>query len=150
MADEDFTGGVKMDQFIKMFEAFTVPGLDVKAMVEGQRKNLDAMKEAAQIMAVGASDLAKKQTEIVRTAVQQAMSVTGEMRVGDMAAASKMQQEFVKKAFETGLNNARELAEIVGRSNQEAFQTIEQRVRENVEQLRSTAQRNASAMQDAT
>ena len=150
MADEDFTGGVKMDQFIKMFEAFTVPGLDVKAMVEGQRKNFDAMKEAAQIMAVGASDLAKKQTEIVRTAVQQAMSVTSEMRVGDVAAASKMQQEFVKKAFETGLNNARELAEIVGRSNQEAFQTIEQRVRENVEQLRSTAQHNASAMQDAT
>ena len=150
MADEDFTNGVKMDQFIKMFEAFTVPGLDVKAMVEGQRKNFDAMKEAAQIMAVGASDLAKKQTEIVRTAVQHAMSTAGEMRVGDVAAASKMQQEYVKKAFETGLTNARELAEIVGRTNQEAYQTIEQRVRENVEQLRSVAQRNAGAMQNAT
>ena len=148
MADEDFNSGVKMDQFIKMFEAFTVPGLDVKAMVEGQRKNFDAMKEAAQIMAVGASDLAKKQTEIVRTAVQQAMSATSEMRVGDMAAASKMQQEFVKKAFETGLANARELAEIVGRTNQEAYQTIEQRVRENVEQLRSATEHNA--MQEAS
>ncbi len=148
MADEDFNGGVKMDQFIKMFEAFTVPGLDVKAMVEGQRKNFDAMKEAAQIMAVGASDLAKKQTEIVRTAVQQAMTATSEMRVGDMAAASKMQQDFVKKAFETGLNNARELAEIVGRTNQEAYQTIEQRVRENVEQLRSATEHNV--MQEAS
>ncbi len=148
MADEDFNGGVKMDQFVKMFEAFTVPGLDMKAMVEGQRKNFDAMKEAAQIMAVGASDLAKKQTEIVRSAVQQAVSATGEMRVGDVAAASKMQQEFVKKAFETGLNNARELAEIVGRTNQEAYQTIEQRVRENVEQLRTAAQ--GKAMQEAS
>ncbi len=148
MADEDFAGGVKMDQFIKMFEAFTVPGLDVKALVEGQRKNFDAMKEAAQIMAVGASDLAKKQTEIVRTAVQQAMTATSEMRVGDMAGASKMQQDFVKKAFETGLNNARELAEIVGRTNQEAYQTIEQRVRENVEQLRSATEHNV--MQEAS
>ena len=148
MADEDFTNGVKMDQFIKMFEAFTVPGLDVKAMVEGQRKNFDAMKEAAQIMAVGASDLAKKQTEIVRTAVQQAMTASSEMRVGDMAAASKMQQDFVKKAFETGLNNARELAEIVGRTNQEAYQTIEQRVRDNVEQLRSATEHNV--MQEAS
>ena len=60
-----------------------------------------------------------------------------------MAAASKAQQDFVKKAFETGLNNARELAEIVGRSNQEAYQTIEQRVRENVEQLRTAAQDKA-------
>ena len=148
MSDEDFSNGVKMDQFIRMFEAFTVPGLDVRAMVEGQRKNFDAMKEAAQILAVGASDVAKKQTEIVRSAVQQAVAAAGEMRVGDMAAASKLQQEFVKKAFETGLDNARELAEIVGRSNQEAYQTIEQRVRENVEQLRTAAQ--DKAMHDAS
>ena len=148
MADEDFSNGVKMDQFVKMFEAFTVPGLDVKAMVEGQRKNFEAMKEAAQIMAVGASDLAKKQTEIVRNAVQQAVSAAGEMRVGDVHAAAKLQQDFVRQAFETGLTNARELAEIVGRSNQEAYQTIEQRVRENVEQLRTAAQ--GKAMHDAT
>ena len=78
------------------------------------------------------------------------MSTASEMRVGDVAAASKMQQEYVKKAFEAGLTNARELAEIVGRTNQDAYQTIEQRVRENVEQLRSAAQHNAGAMQNAT
>lgn len=147
MADEDFSSAFKTDQFMKMFEAFTIPGLDVKAMVEGQRKNVEAMKEATQILAVGASDVAKKQAEIVRTAVQQAMSVASEIKMGDMSAAVSAQQEFVKQAFETGLTNARELAEIVTRSSQDAFQTIEQRVKENVDQLREAAQSKAS--QDA-
>lgn len=144
MADEDFSNSFKTDQFVKMFEAFYVPGLDMKALVEGQRKNLEAMKEATQILAVGASDVAKKQAEIVRTAVQQAVSVAGDIKMGDVTSAAKAQQEFVKQAFEAGLNNARELAEIVSRSSQDAYQTIEQRVKENVEQLRSAAQNKAT------
>ena len=144
MSDEP-ANSFRPEQFTKMFEAFHVPGLDVKALMETQRKNLEALKQASQILTVGASDIAKKQTEIVQTAVQQAISLAGDMKGGDVAGAARAQQEFIKQAYETGLKNARELAEMVGRSNQEAYQTIERRVKENVEQLRASAQGKSSS-----
>ena len=140
----DMMAGFGPEQFTKMLEKFHVPGLDVKALMESQRKNMEALTHATQVAAQGAAEVTQKQTEILRSAVEQAMSMAGSLKAGDAAATAKAQQEFVKKAFETAVANARELAEMVGKSNREAYQVIERRVKKSMEELRTAAQHKAT------
>ena len=139
----DMMGGFGAEQFTKMLEGFRMPGLDVKALMDSQRKNVEALNQATQIVTQGATEVSQKQAEILRSTVEQAMAVATSIKAGDPAATAQAQQEFVKQAFETAVANARELAEMVGKSNREAYQTIERRMQEGMEQLRTMAQGKA-------
>jgi phasin family protein len=48
------------------------------------------------------------------------------------------QAEFIKKAFEAAVANARELAEIAEKSNKEAFDIIRRRTSETLEEIRKS------------
>ena len=140
----DMMAGFGPEQFTKLLEGFHLPGLDVKALLESQRKNVEALTHATQVAAQGATEVTQKQGEILRRAVEQAMSMAGSLKAGDAAATAKAQQEFLKKAFETAVANARELAEMVGKSNREAYQVIERRMKESMEELRAAATKGTS------
>jgi phasin family protein len=137
---DDVTTGSGSEQFTKILESFRVPGLDVKAIMDSQRKNMEALAQATRVAAQGATDVSQKQAEILRTAVQEAMSMAGSLKGADAMATAKAQQEFIKKAFETAVANARELAEMVTQSNRDAYQVIERRTKESLEELRAAAQ----------
>ena len=137
---DDVTTGSGSEQFTKILESFRVPGLDVKAIMDSQRKNMEALAQATRVAAQGATDVSQKQAEIVRTAVQEAMSMAGSLKAADPVATAKAQQVFINKAFETAVANARELAEMVTQSNRDAYQVIERRTKESLEELRAAAQ----------
>ncbi len=128
------------EQFTQMMERFQIPGVDVRALIENQRKDLDALARATQVATEGATSVSRRQAEILRGAIEQASSMVRDFKTtgnpGEMAAA---QQKLVAEAFETGLANARELAEMVEKSNREAFEVIQRRTRESIEELRGSA-----------
>lgn len=128
------------EQFAQMMERFRIPGVDVRALVENQRKNLDALAKATQVATEGATAVSHRQAEILQSAVEQASSMVRDFKVtgspGETAAA---QQKLVNEALATALTNAHELAEMIEKANREAFEVIQRRTKASIEELRASA-----------
>ena len=124
----------------KAFAGFTFPGLDVESIVAAQRKNLEALTQANQLAVEGVQAVARRQVEIAREAVDEVSSLVREWtQPGAPEERIAKNAEYAKQAFEKGVANARELAELVTKANTEAFSVIQKRVAEGFEELRDYA-----------
>lgn len=131
-----------MDQFSSLMQGLKVPGIDMDEVLAAQRKNVEACTKAAQIAAEAASAVARRQVELARQALAEATSLMRDYNLGSRPEEMMARQaELAKKAFETSLLNARELAEMVGKSSEEAFQVVQKRVSEGLEEIHRAAQK---------
>jgi phasin family protein len=131
-ASNDAAGAMK-EQISKLMQSFKLPDVDMAALVESQRKNIDAMAKVAQLTTEGATAISQRQLEIFR-----ATSEKLSLLFRDMKLTSAERSEIAKKAFEAAMTNARELAEMTTKSNNEVFDVVKQRLTENFEQMRNT------------
>lgn len=122
--------------FGKLFEQFRVPGVDLNALVETQRKNIEAMQEATQKVQAGAAALAQRQVEMVTTALEQWQTLAKEWNVTNPAETAAKQADLAKKAIENALTNMRELAEIAATSQAQAYEVVGKRVQASLEEFR--------------
>src|SRR5579863_7390258 len=108
--------------FSKAFAGFSLPGFDVEAVLAAQRKNLEALTQANQLAVEGVQAVARRQVELARQAVDEASSMMREWTTpGAPEERIAKNAEYAKVAFEKGVANARELAELVTKANAEAF-----------------------------
>ena len=121
----------------KLMGEFKLPGVDVDKMVSAQRKNVEALTSANQLAAEGLQAIARRQSEIMRQTFEEAGRTMREM-MEHSAPEDRMvkQTELAKTAFEAALSNMRELAEMVTKANAEAFDVINKRVAESLDELR--------------
>jgi phasin family protein len=128
------------------FGDFRVPGFDVQAIVESQRKNLEAFTQANQLAAEGVQAVARRQVEIVQQAFA---DVSGLFREWTQPGAPQERlaknAEVAKAAFEKSLANARELAELATKANTEAFNVISSRFTESLEEVSDYTKKHAAA-----
>jgi phasin family protein len=104
-----------------------------------QRKNIEAFTKSVQTATEGAAAVARRQAEILGAALEQAKTMMREMTVpGSPGETVAKQTEFAKKAFETAMSNARELAEMVESANREAFEIIRKRTSETLDEIRKS------------
>ncbi|CAK0749362.1 hypothetical protein CCP1ISM_320001 [Azospirillaceae bacterium] len=90
----------------KMLADFKVPGVDVDAMVAAQKKNIEALTEANQVVIAGAQAVMKRQAEIFQASMEQARAVATEIMVpGSPEAKVAKQAEVVQTAFQAALAN---------------------------------------------
>ena len=128
----------------KMFAGFTFPGFDVEALMATQRKNLEAFTQANQLAVAGFQALAKMQVELTRAAMDQASTL-----VRDWAETSapevklQKQAEFAKQALEKGVSNTRELVELASKTQTEAFDVLNKRFTESVDEMTSFVKKEA-------
>ena len=130
----------------KVMSEFRVPTLDVDAVVASQRKNIEALTQANQLAVEGVQAVARRQVEIARQAMEEfsamirdlAQPVSPEDRLAKQA-------EFSKQALEKGLTNARELTEMVAKANNEAFNVINKRLSEGLDEVRDYATKKRAA-----
>ena len=130
----------------KVMSEFRVPTVDVDAVVASQRKNIEALTQANQLAVEGVQALARRQVEIARQAMEEfsvmirdlAQPVSPEDRIAKQA-------EFSKVALEKGLTNARELTEMVAKANTEAFNVINKRLTESLDEVREYATKKRAA-----
>lgn len=121
----------------KMLSEFRVPGLDVDAMLKAQRKNLDALAEANKAAAEGYQAVAKRQAEILKETMEEATAAVREaMSGGSPEANAARQAELFKAALERALGNMRELAELTAKANSEAFERVNKRMMESIDELK--------------
>jgi phasin family protein len=120
----------------KMIEQFKLPGVDTAEIVEARRKDIDALVQANQAAYEGMQALANKQSELLKTAMQDIQSAVkgaaGGVGVGDPGK----QGELARKAYEKLLGDMKDLAEIARASQTDAMAKITQRGTEHLDEVK--------------
>jgi phasin family protein len=127
----------------KAFSSFTLPGLvDAESVISIQRKNIEALTQANQLAVEGVQAVTRRQVEIAREAFEGASAAFRDM-TQPSAPEDRIARnaEFAKQAFEKGIANAREIAELVTKANAEAFEVISKRVSESLDEIREQAKK---------
>ena len=107
--------------FAKLAGQFKMPGVDSKALIESQRKNVEAVTAANKLALEGFQAVAQRQAEIMRRVMEETTKIVSEMaKPGQPAEKFATQAALVKEAYELSLNSVRELAEMGSKSNAEA------------------------------
>jgi len=131
--------------FTKAFSDFRLPGFDADAVGASQRKNLEALTQVGQIAAEGMQAVARRQAEIAQqtfaevSALFHAWTQPG---APDQLVAKNV--EVAKQAFEQGVANARELAELSAKAGTDAFSVIARRVSDSFDDARLYAKKLAA------
>ncbi|MBX6366579.1 MAG: phasin family protein [Rhodospirillales bacterium] len=125
---------------------FRVPTLDVDAMVASQRKTIEALTQANQVAVEGVQAVARRQVEMARQTIEDLTGLFREIaQPGTPEEKLAKQAEAAKNALEKGVANARELAELVAKANTEAFNVLNKRVAEGLDEVRDYAKKRAAA-----
>lgn len=140
--DFDFA---KMMDPAKLMAEFKMPGVDMEQVVASQRRNIEALSAANQLAVEGIQAVAKRQAEIYRQMMEEtAQAMRGVMAAGSPEDKAARQTELTKEAFQRAVANMRELAEMVAKSQGDAFNVINKRVTDSLDELRDLmAKKNA-------
>jgi phasin family protein len=132
--DGDF--GNMMD-FSKVAAQFKMPGVDSSALMESQRRNLEAFAEINRIAFEGTRAIMQRQAEILRQATEEVTKLVRDLsKPGKPEDALAKQAELAKQAYESCLANMRELAEMSTKSNTQAAELFNHRVTDGLEELK--------------
>ena len=126
----------------KLFAGFPFAGLDVEALMASQRKNLEALTQANQLAVQGFQELAKRQVEFARTAMDEASQlVRGWSETGTAEERLQKQAAFAKQALEKSVEGARELVELAGKTQTDAFDVLTKRFSESIDEWGTLAKK---------
>jgi phasin family protein len=116
--------------FTKLMRQFRLPGVDFAALVDRERKNIEALADANRIAFEGWQHLVRRQAEILQETMKKVVADAGQVDAVKRA-------DLAKEGFEKAVANMRELAEMAAKSQKEAFEVVRKRIEENVEGIRN-------------
>jgi phasin family protein len=130
----------KTNEFTRQFANLKMPGVDPEAIVEAQKKNMDALVAANQAAAAGYQDLFKKQVAIFEETMAEAQKhLKGFDSTKLDADAARKQADLAKAAFEKALANMQALAESAQKANSDAYEIVSARIKESLAEIRDLA-----------
>ena len=120
------------------FEMPQLKGLDAETVMAVQRRNIDAMQNAGQILADGARTVAQRQSEMVQARMSEMSAQAETMMRPDAYKAGEFTApiEQAKTSYERMLTDARELMEIMTKAQTDAMQVVNQCVLANLEEMK--------------
>ena len=90
--------------FSKMLRDLDVPGIDMQAMLDAQRKNVEALQRANRTAAENFQAIVKRQVEMMQEAMSEiAQSMRESAASGSPEGGAKRQGELFNRAFEKAL-----------------------------------------------
>lgn len=117
------------DQFMKGVKAPSFEALDMSAVLEIQRKNLEALNQAGHTALEGAQAVAQKQADLFKAAFDQISTAADTLSKAstpqDLVAK---QADLCKAAFETALANTKKVTDMVTKANDAAAKVINARI----------------------
>jgi phasin family protein len=121
--------------FAAMFKGFEAP--DMESLAEAQRKNLEALTVANKTAAEGFQAVFTRQSELMKQAMDEANAALQDLSTkGPTTPDGKAQIEQVKGVIENAIGNTRELAELMAKSQSEAFDIVNKRFMESLDELK--------------
>ncbi len=132
----DFTNQAK--DFFKSFGSFGnagIPSVDFNDLFNLARRNMEACSAANQVILEGVQAINKRAAEVLQSNVEKCLSISREMMSSTSPEAnSKKSSEAAKDAFSSSVNSVREISEMISKSTFEAFDLINKRTAEALEE----------------
>jgi phasin family protein len=124
----------------KSLQDLKFPSLNFEHAMAMQRKNMEALTVANQLAAEGFQTVAKRQAEIIKESIEDFTGALKDlMAAGSPENNAAKQADVAKRTFERTIANMRELAELAAKSNAEAFEVINKRMVESIDELKEMA-----------
>ncbi|MSO84569.1 MAG: phasin family protein [Rhodospirillales bacterium] len=132
---------VKMaDEFFKAARQYRFAPPDMEALMESQRRNLEAFSAASRVVSENVQKIAKRQAEMVKESFDEMSAALSEIgKSGTFEEATAKQATFAKAAYETALDNSREIAEMVTETNEAVAEPISARVSTVLDEMKEGA-----------
>ena len=123
--------------FGKFAEQFKLPGVNTQALMESQRRNVEAITKANQVAFEGAQAVMQRQVEILRETLDESTKAMQNMSTTDKPEdVWAKQADLLKDAYEHGLANMRELTELSTKANTAAADLLTHRVADSLGELK--------------
>jgi phasin family protein len=121
----------------KLIEKFQLPGVDVAALVEWQRKDMEALAEANRQASEGIKALVERRNEILQETLAQWQAALKDATSTD---AMSKQAEAVRQGVQQAIANFRELSEMEAQARSNAWKVVQDRLQENLANLQKLLQ----------
>ena len=122
-----------LDDLGKLVSKLKLPGVDVAAIVDSQRKDMEALAEANRQAHEGIKALAKRRNEILKEALVQWQTGLKDTSLSKEGLAKGA--ETAKKGVQQAIADMRELAEMEAQSRSQAWKVVQDRFQENLANL---------------
>jgi phasin family protein len=135
----DFTAFSPFKDFdvTKVMGDFKFPTVSFEALVETQRKNIEAFTTANQTAYSGLQALMQRQAEVLRTSFEDiSASFTDLMSTASPEEKATKQADMLKTGYEKAVANSRQVFDMVARNNSEALDVLNKRVTESLEEIK--------------
>lgn len=132
------------NQFSEQFSKFSAPSVDFNEFFNVGRRNMEAYSAANQALIEGAQAINKRSAEVMQNNIERCLSASREMMSSKSPETNTAKQsEVAKDVFETCVSSAREISEMASKSAFEAFDVINKRCAEAMEETSQLAKRAA-------
>ena len=126
-------------EYTKVMGQFKLPGVDVAAILESRRKDIEALAQANSAALAGVQSLGLKQAEILRTTMTELQSLVAKLGAQGAAPGANA-GEVVQQALHKALVDMQELADTAYRAQSDSIAVVTRRVAEHVEELKTLLQ----------
>ena len=126
-----------LDDIKKLTEKFQLPGVDVAALVDWQRKDMETLVEANRQAYEGVRALIERRNEILQETLGQFQAAVKDATSSEAIAK---QAEAGKQGVQQVIANIRELAEMEAQSRNNAWKVVQDRMQENLANLQKLLQ----------
>jgi phasin family protein len=110
--------------------------VDFNQAFSAQRRNIEAASEVNQIAVENAQAFSRRQAEIARETVESVLKASKDiMTSGSPEASMSKNAQAAREFFENSLANLREMTEMVTKSGFEAFDVLNRRAAESLEEM---------------
>ena len=136
----DYTNPFDFFDYQKFLTAVKLPaaGSNEKS-VASSKKTLEAYAGASKAIYEGFNTFAKKQVEILNSAIANAKDATAELSTGNPKDAAAKSIELTKKSIEDAQANVSNLVEIYEKTATETFEILNKRFLEGLSELKTVA-----------
>ncbi len=127
-----------------LLEKLRLPGVDTQKLIEGRRKDIEALMAANERAFTAIEALTRKQGELLSDVMKEWQANAKDV-VAPTTVIEKINQTatHAQRAFTHALTNMKEMAEIAARSNQDVLDILNKRYKEGVEEFRSSIRTKA-------
>ena len=133
-------GAPQYGEFLKFFGDFKLPNFDYNGVFSSYRRNIEAISTANQVINEGVQAVTRRQVELVKNNIEDMLSVTRDLwtTTSPEAQASK-QASLAKHLVEKTIVHVRELAEMASKSSFEAYDILNRRVVDSIDETAKAA-----------
>jgi phasin family protein len=129
--------GDPFSQFAAMFQQYKLPGLDMSAILDARRKDVEALAEANQVAFGGMQAIQGKQLEILRSALDNFQTVAQQLATSP-AKPEVSPTDVVQNALHLALADMQDIAQKTQQAQTQAYAIVSKRMEQAANELRAS------------